>query len=87
MNSSIMANVKRAFTGENKDLVSPYVHVSFAGLSVSQILCSFNCFSIFKYLPIKNTHLTATFPKMWFSSDVEEKKLLPNSELLKNLNL
>lgn len=35
MNSSIMANVKRAFTGESKDLVSPYVHVSFAGLSVS----------------------------------------------------
>lgn len=34
MNSSIMANVKRAFTGESKDLVSPYVHVSFAGLSV-----------------------------------------------------
>ncbi|KAG4068681.1 hypothetical protein HA402_002372 [Bradysia odoriphaga] len=33
MNSSIMANVKRAFTGETKDLVSPYVHVSFAGLS------------------------------------------------------
>lgn len=35
MNSSIMANVKRAFTGESKDLVSPYVHVSFAGLSVT----------------------------------------------------
>lgn len=34
MNSSLMANVKRAFTGEVKDLVSPYVHVSFAGLSV-----------------------------------------------------
>lgn len=34
MNSSIMANVKRAFTGETKDLVSPYVQVSFAGLSV-----------------------------------------------------
>lgn len=34
MNSSIMANVKRAFTGESKDLVNPYVHVSFAGLSV-----------------------------------------------------
>ncbi|XP_055599374.1 otoferlin-like [Uranotaenia lowii] len=33
MNSSIMANVKRAFTGENKDLVNPYVQVSFAGLS------------------------------------------------------
>lgn len=37
MNSSIMANVKRAFTGESKDLVSPYVHVSFAGLSVRQM--------------------------------------------------
>lgn len=35
MNSSIMANVKRAFTGEARDLVSPYVHVSFAGLAVS----------------------------------------------------
>lgn len=35
MNSSIMANVKRAFTGESKDLVSPFVHVSFAGLSVN----------------------------------------------------
>lgn len=39
MNSSIMANVKRAFTGESKDLVSPYVHVSFAGLSVSFKFC------------------------------------------------
>lgn len=34
MNSSLMANVKRAFTGETKDLVSPYVQVSFAGLTV-----------------------------------------------------
>ncbi|XP_059472296.1 otoferlin isoform X4 [Neocloeon triangulifer] len=33
MNSSIMANVKRAFTGEVKDLVDPYVQVSFAGLT------------------------------------------------------
>ncbi|XP_058826537.1 otoferlin-like [Topomyia yanbarensis] len=33
MNSSIMANVKRAFTGETKDLVDPYVQISFAGLS------------------------------------------------------
>ncbi|KAL9883742.1 otoferlin-like isoform 3-T8 [Glossina fuscipes fuscipes] len=32
MNSSIMANVKKALTGEAKDLVSPYVQVSFAGL-------------------------------------------------------
>jgi len=37
MNSSIMANVKKAFTGEVKDLVDPYVQVSFAGLSVSDI--------------------------------------------------
>jgi hypothetical protein len=35
MNSSLMANVKRAFTGESRDLVNPYVHVSFAGLSVT----------------------------------------------------
>lgn len=41
MNSSIMANVKRAFTGEAKDLVSPYVQVSFAGLSVSEFVCLF----------------------------------------------
>lgn len=33
MNSSLVANVKRAFTGETKDLVNPYVQVSFAGLS------------------------------------------------------
>lgn len=32
MNSSIVANVKRAFTGETRDLVDPYVQVSFAGL-------------------------------------------------------
>ncbi|XP_047543400.1 otoferlin-like [Vanessa atalanta] len=32
MNYSIMANVKKAFTGERQDLVDPYVHVSFAGM-------------------------------------------------------
>ncbi|XP_046585626.1 otoferlin-like isoform X5 [Haliotis rubra] len=31
MNTGIMANVKKAFTGESKDLVDPYVEVSFAG--------------------------------------------------------
>uniref|UniRef100_H3ATM5 Fer-1 like family member 6 n=1 Tax=Latimeria chalumnae TaxID=7897 RepID=H3ATM5_LATCH len=31
MNSSIMANVTKAFMGDNKDLVDPYVVVSFAG--------------------------------------------------------
>ncbi|XP_063235260.1 otoferlin-like isoform X2 [Bacillus rossius redtenbacheri] len=33
MNLSIVANVKKAFTGEHRDLVDPYVQVSFAGLS------------------------------------------------------
>lgn len=34
MNTSLMANVKKAFIGENKDLVDPYVQVSFAGQKV-----------------------------------------------------
>lgn len=35
MNAGIVANVKKAFTGEIQDLVDPYVQVSFAGYSVS----------------------------------------------------
>ncbi|KAM6954586.1 otoferlin [Aplochiton taeniatus] len=31
MNTTIMANVKKAFIGENRDLVDPYVQVLFAG--------------------------------------------------------
>ena len=38
MNSSIMSNLKHVFGGQQKDLVSPYVQVSFAGLSVSRNL-------------------------------------------------
>lgn len=38
MNSSIMANMKKVITGEVKDLVDPYVQVSFAGLMVSKFL-------------------------------------------------
>jgi len=34
MNISIMANVKKAFIGENRDLVDPYVQVQFAGQKV-----------------------------------------------------
>lgn len=34
MNSSIMANVTKAFVGDNKDLVDPFVEVSFAGQMV-----------------------------------------------------
>ncbi|KAG8190919.1 hypothetical protein JTE90_014400 [Oedothorax gibbosus] len=33
MNAGIVANVKKAFTGEARDLVDPYVQVSFAGLT------------------------------------------------------
>ena len=36
MNSSIMANLKHAFGGVSRDLVDPYVQVSFAGLTVGQ---------------------------------------------------
>lgn len=38
MNTSIMANVKKAFIGENKDLVDPYVQVQFAGQKVNHFL-------------------------------------------------
>lgn len=38
MNTSIMANVKKAFIGDNKDLVDPYVQVLFAGQKVGRIL-------------------------------------------------
>lgn len=33
-NTSIMANVKKAIIGENKDLLDPYVQVLFAGQKV-----------------------------------------------------
>ncbi|KAH9636494.1 hypothetical protein HF086_002194 [Spodoptera exigua] len=35
MNYSLLANVKRAFTGESQDLVDPYVQVCFAGMTGS----------------------------------------------------
>ena len=35
MNSSIMANIKHVLGGQTRDLVDPYVQVSFAGLTVS----------------------------------------------------
>ncbi len=36
MNSSLMANLKHAFGGPTRDLVDPYIQVSFAGLTVSK---------------------------------------------------
>lgn len=46
MNTSIMANVKKAFIGENRDLVDPYVQVQFGGQKVipstsSSSVCNF----------------------------------------------
>lgn len=39
MNTGIMANVKKALTGEGKDLVDPYVQVVFAGHKVRSYRC------------------------------------------------
>ncbi len=46
MNTGIMANVKKAFTGESRDLVDPYVQVCFAGhrVNIRQINCFIICF-------------------------------------------
>lgn len=63
MNSSIMANVKRAFTGENKDLVSPYVHVSFAGLSVSCIGFSYALGLYSKKFTKQHAHKVQSYSK------------------------
>lgn len=46
MNTSIMANVKKAFIGENRDLVDPYVQVQFAGQKVTP---STSCNLLFQY--------------------------------------
>ena len=37
VNSGLMANVKKAFTGEVRDLVDPYVDVQFAGQRVCSV--------------------------------------------------
>ncbi|CAH0402078.1 unnamed protein product [Chilo suppressalis] len=51
MNYSILANVKRAFTGETQDLVDPYVQVCFAGMT--------GCTSVKKnsYTPVWNEQI------------------------------
>nr|XP_013189195.1 unnamed protein product [Amyelois transitella] len=51
MNYSILANVKRAFTGESQDLVDPYVQVCFAGMT--------GCTSVKKnsYTPVWNEQI------------------------------
>ncbi|XP_021379810.1 otoferlin-like isoform X8 [Mizuhopecten yessoensis] len=60
MNTGIMANVKKAFTGETKDLVDPYVSVSFAG-HVGKTSVKKGC-----YEPVWNEQLVFTemFPPL-----------------------
>ncbi|GLV33991.1 misfire [Carabus blaptoides fortunei] len=60
MNSSLMANVKKAFTGEVNDLVDPYVQVSFAGLTGKTSVKRHN------YCPVWNEQLVFTemFPPL-----------------------
>ncbi|XP_026730449.1 otoferlin-like isoform X2 [Trichoplusia ni] len=60
MNYSILANMKRAFTGESQDLVDPYVQVCFAGMT--------GCTSVKKnsYTPVWNEQIVFTemFPPL-----------------------
>lgn len=52
INSSIIANMKKAFTGDAKDLVDPYVQVSFAGLTVSSGVSFCNGTRRIRWLPL-----------------------------------
>ncbi|XP_071746024.1 otoferlin isoform X2 [Lepeophtheirus salmonis] len=60
MNSSIMANLKHAFGGPPKDLVDPYVQVSFAGL------CGRTSVKKNSYSPVWNEQIVFTemFPPL-----------------------
>lgn len=58
MNTSIMANVKKAFIGENKDLVDPYVQVQFAGQRVINVYFSLH-YSQFHYCQVKMLHYSS----------------------------
>lgn len=62
MNTSIMANVKKAFIGENKDLVDPYVLVQFAGQKVSNSMDPIHCplFLVAFSQPGQNINASAT---------------------------
>ncbi|XP_068632419.1 otoferlin-like [Battus philenor] len=60
MNYSLLANMKRAFTGESQDLVDPFVQVCFAGMT--------GCTSVKKnsYTPVWNEQIVFTemFPPL-----------------------
>jgi len=46
----LMANVKKAFTGESKDLVDPFVVVSFAGHQVTDIVINYLIKQLISYV-------------------------------------
>ena len=50
MNTGVMASVKKALTGEGKDLVDPYVQVSFAGHKV------WSCYGKLSYLTLSSIY-------------------------------
>lgn len=65
MNTSIMANVKKAFIGENKDLVDPYVLVLFAGQKVNYSTDTKHSLLSVSSQPGQNIHYTdSTNPEL-----------------------
>lgn len=61
MNSSIMANVTKAFIGDSKDLVDPYVVVMFAGQMVIGILLITNVGLLSYYLCYRQVIMLMSF--------------------------
>lgn len=72
-----MANVKKAFIGENRDLVDPYVQVQFAGQKVIWFY-SYYCSLIgyFQTLLLLLLHLISKgFSRLLYSYSVQKKVL------------
>ena len=67
MNSSIMANLKHALGGQHRDLVDPYVQVSFAGLTVK--------FPLFLLTPLRCGRNTNAFADL-AGPHIREEKFL-----------
>lgn len=53
-----MANVKKAFTGEVRDLVDPYIDVQFAGQRVCRFVVLVFCEKSIIYSRVKETEIT-----------------------------
>ena len=58
VNSGLMANVKKAFTGEVRDLVDPYIDVQFAGQRVCRFVVLVVCEKSIIYSRVKETEIT-----------------------------